>query len=82
MTAMSVIENGSIDPSTYVMDPNTGAKIIHYTAHYGNLKAMRALIEERNVDAFSSLDVYRLTPAHYAARSGNLAILVYLTDLA
>ena len=77
-----LIEKGLLDSSSYVIDPNTGAKPAHYAAHYGNLKALRYLIEEQNVDVFSTYDTYKLNPAHYAARSGNLPILIYLTDLA
>ncbi len=61
-----------MDPSTYVIDANTGATVIHYTGHFGKLKALKTLIEEFNVDPVQQLDFYKLTVAHYAARQGEL----------
>jgi hypothetical protein len=40
-----LIERGEIDLSKYVVDANTGAKVIHYTGHFGKLKALKALVE-------------------------------------
>lgn len=45
------------------------------------MKAMKTLIERYKVDP-NDLDFYQMTTAHYAARTGELAILVYLKDIA
>ena len=75
---MCMIEKGEIDPNNYVVDANTGAKIIHYTGHFGNKKALRALIEVFKVD-LAQTDFYKLNIAHYAARQGELSILFYIS---
>lgn len=75
---MSLVASNLIDPSTYIVDLNTGAKAIHYAGHFGNLKALRVFIEIYRLEPSTMLDSYGLTVAHYAARSGDLAILRYL----
>ena len=76
---MCLAKRDLINPQTYIIDPSTGAKIIHFTGHFGKLKALKALIEQFSIDPLS-IDYYKLTVAHYAARSGELAILVYLRN--
>lgn len=78
---MCLIAKNQIDPNTYVVDHTTGAKVIHYIGHFGKLKALKAFLTKFKVDP-NILDFYRLTVAHYAARTGELAILVYLKDFA
>jgi len=41
---MCLIERKELDASSYVIDANTGAKVIHYTGHFGKLKALKALV--------------------------------------
>ena len=76
---MCMIERSEIDLNTYVIDANTGAKFVHYTGHFGNLKALRVLVELHGVKPEEHQDSYKLTVAHYAARSGELEILIYLS---
>ena len=38
-----LIYEGHVDPYKFVVDANTGATIILYAAHYGNLKFFRWL---------------------------------------
>lgn len=78
---LCLIENGEIFGSDYIIDANTGAKVIHYTGHFGNLKALRTLVEEYQIDPCTQVDHYKLTTAHYAARSGYLSVLVYLSKV-
>ena len=78
MPLICLVAKKEIDPTKFIIDPNTGATAIHYTGHFGKLKALIALIEEFDVDPMAQFDSFKLTVAHYAARSGELAILVYL----
>lgn len=71
-----LIERGELDPTKYIIDANTGAKVIHYTGHFGKLKALKALVEVYGLNPAKQLDFYNLTVAHYAARQGQLSILV------
>jgi len=43
-----LIEKNLIDPNEYVIDKQTGSKGLHYAAHFGNIKALRTLIEVYN----------------------------------
>lgn len=79
MPLICLIARGEVDATQFIIDTNTGATAIHYTGHFGKLKALIALVEEFNVDPMTQLDNFNLTVAHYAARSGDLAILVYLS---
>lgn len=81
LPVMCLISKSQLEASTYVVDANTGAKVIHYTGHFGKLKALKALVEEFGLDPRQQVDFYKLTVAHYAARSGELAILVYLSKV-
>jgi hypothetical protein len=47
---MCLIEKRELDPSIYVIDANTGARVIHYTGHFGKLKALKALVEVYDLD--------------------------------
>ena len=51
-----------------MIDANTGAKVLHYTGHFGKLKALKALVEVYDQDPSQLVDFYKLTVAHYAAR--------------
>lgn len=42
---MTLVASNLIDPSTFIIDMNTGARAIHYAGHFGNLKALRAFVE-------------------------------------
>jgi len=53
--------------------------IIHFAAHFGKVKVLRALIEEYKVDP-QTKDNYGLHSGHYAARMGQLGALMYLRD--
>jgi len=81
MPIIGLIARGEIDPKKYVIDMNTGATALHYTGHFGKLKALKTLIEVFKVDPLTQLDSYKLTVAHYAARSGELSTLVYLSKV-
>jgi len=79
MPLICLVARGEVDPIKFIIDRNTGATTLHYTGHFGKLKALKALIEEFDVDPMTQLDNFKLTVAHYAARQGELAILVYLS---
>jgi ankyrin repeat protein len=49
--------------------------------HFGKIKALKAIVEKFNADV-NQQDFYKLTMAHYAARTGELSILVYLKNIA
>ena len=81
MPIIGLVARKEIDPTKYVIDMNTGATVLHYTGHFGKLKALKTLIEVFGVDPITQLDSYKLTAVHYAARSGELSVLVYLSKL-
>ena len=56
-----------MNPSTYIVDPNTGAVAVHYTGHFGKLLALKTLVEEFQINP-NTQDFYLLNVAHYAAR--------------
>eukprot|EP00347_Sterkiella_histriomuscorum_P000327 403376303 len=74
LPAMALIENKLLDPDTFIVDPNIQAKIIHYVGHFGNVKALRSLIEVQGADS-NVQDSYKLNLAHYAAREGHAQVL-------
>lgn len=76
---MCLIKQGLVDPSDFVCDYITGAKVIHYAGHFGKIKALKTLIEEFKMDA-KLKDGYDLNVAHYAARQGELPALLYLRE--
>lgn len=78
LPVMALLQSKSFDPATYIVDPNTGAKPIHYSGHFGKLKFLKTLVEVYRLDPSQILDQYNMTVAHYAARSGELPILIYL----
>ena len=51
---MCLFEKKLIDPATFIIDPNTGATTLHYCAHFGKVKPLKALIERFNIDPFST----------------------------
>ena len=65
----------NIDIGNFIVDYNTGGKLIHYIGHFGKVKALKALLARAPDLDLASLDFYKLTIAHYAARSGETAIL-------
>jgi hypothetical protein len=73
-----LIKHGKLDPSAFIVDPNTGARVIHYTGHFGKVKPLKTLAEEFQMDPLLK-DYYGMTVAHYAGRSGELGILIYLS---
>lgn len=81
MPAICLIENGLINADTYIVEYQSGGKIIHFAAHFGKLKAFKTLVERYKANV-EILDSYNMTPAHYAARTGELSILLYLQDKA
>jgi hypothetical protein len=75
-----LIEKKQLDPKTFIVDYQTGAHVLHYAGHFGKLKALKVLIENYKIDP-NSEDYYKLTIAHYAGRTGELGILMYLKDI-
>jgi hypothetical protein len=75
---MCLMARNEIDITNYIIDSNTGAKPIHYTGHFGNFKALKTMVEVFNIEPSQHLDYYNMTVAHYAARSGELKVLIYL----
>lgn len=82
MPTLCLLQKKALDGSTYVIDGNTGAHVMHYTGHFGSVKALKTLVEEFGIDPSSQIDFYKLNTAHYAARSGNVNVLVYLNECA
>jgi hypothetical protein len=64
--------------TNYIVDASTGAKVVHYTGHFGKLKALKTLVSSLGIDHCLLNDYYNLNVAHYAARSGELEVLKYL----
>jgi hypothetical protein len=79
MPLICLVARGEVDPTKFIIDGHTGSTALHYSGHFGKLKALKTLIEEFDVDPMTQLDNFKLTVAHYAARQGELAILVYLS---
>lgn len=59
------------------IDYSQGAKLSHYIAHFGNLKAFRYFVPQ--VFPYELEDRFGQTVVHYAARSGKLGILKLLS---
>ena len=82
LPAAFLIDKGKIDPSTFVVDANTGSLIPHYAAHYGNLKFIRYLERHYKDGGFPDLkDNYNCGMVHYCTRQGHLAILMYCAEI-
>jgi hypothetical protein len=75
-----LIEKKLLDPCTFVVDYNTGANVFHYVGHFGKMKALKVLLTKFRVDP-NTLDFYKLTCAHYAARTGELGVLSELSKI-
>lgn len=60
-----------------IWDPTIGTQLIHFVAHFGKVKPLRALVEIFNADV-NARDYRRLTPLHSAALGGEIATLAYL----
>ena len=67
MPIICLISRGDLNPSTFIVDPNTGAVAVHYTGHFGKLLALKTLVEEFQINP-NTQDFYLLNVAHYAAR--------------
>ena len=73
-----------IEPHTYIVDQNTEATVIHFAAHFGNLKFLRYLHKkyaDADYNIFKTKDKYGLTITHYAARSGHLPVLMFCVEI-
>ncbi|CDW71334.1 probable s-acyltransferase at2g14255-like [Stylonychia lemnae] len=75
-----LVEKELIDPKEFVIDKQTGSRGLHYAAHFGNIKALKALIETYQQDPFMN-DLYDMNISHYGARMDNLNILLYCDRL-
>lgn len=58
----------------------TGKRPIHYAAEYGNMEAVRTLLEQYQVQVNACFDYQGNTVLHYAAKSGNLALVQCLVQ--
>ena len=90
LMASVLIDQGHLIPERMIIDHNTGAKVPHYAAHYGNVKFFRWMVshyaktmDPEEISSFfnSMLDFYKCTVSHYAVRQGHLPLLMYLTDV-
>jgi hypothetical protein len=50
LPTLCLLQKKAIDASTYVIDGNTGAHVMHYTGHFGSVKALKTLVEEFGID--------------------------------
>ena len=53
----------------------SGKHAIHFAAEYGNLEAVRILLEQYQIQANSCFDYQGNSVLHYAAKSGNLSLV-------
>lgn len=82
LPAALLIERGKIDPTTFVVDANTGSLIPHYAAHYGNLKFIRYLERYFREKGFPDLkDNFNCGMVHYSTRQGHLPVLIYCLEI-
>ena len=79
MPATLVASQGHLDVNTFLVNASESAKIVHILGHVGNIKALRTFHEEFGME-LNAEDKNGQTIVHYAARSGNLGILLYLQD--
>ena len=63
----------------FVVDSSQGAKLVHFMGHFGKLKPLRTFVDKFDLRLDGEDDTQH-TIVHYAARQGELAILLYLQD--
>ena len=78
LPAMLLLQRGQIDVHQ-VWEPTVGSQLIHFVAHFGKIKPMRAIVEVFHADV-NSRDYRSITPMHSAAIGGEIATLSYLAS--
>ena len=63
-----------------VIDESQGLRILHYSCYFGDIKALKALVELYKADV-NVIDYRGQTPLHVASASGELGALVYMSSL-
>lgn len=79
LPAALLIDKSILSP-WQVLDRGTGTTVLHYAAHYGNLKFIRWVSQSEDKIDFGIKDNYGLNLTHYAARMGHLPVLMFLTE--
>ena len=68
---------GKFPTNEFIIDPKQGAKLVHYLGTFGNVKALKTFMDKFNIE-LGAVDTHGQTIVHYAARKGELAMLMYL----
>ena len=71
---------GKFPINTYVIDPQQGAKLVHYIGTFGKVKTLKTFISKFAID-LAAQDKNGQTIVHYAARKGQLQMLKYLREI-
>ena len=79
LPAALLIDSDLLSPHQ-VIDQATGATVVHYAAHHGNLKFLRWLANKNQKFEYGIRDNYGLNLAHYAARMGHLPVLMFVAE--